>query len=150
MGKTFWQVVRIIDLACVGDHAYYEVTMPLPPYPWITCLLQDMTAPAFHKGNSCSCSVSIAFWCVFCLLCIGRVAEWMNFELLFYSKHAVRQSALPGAVLGSYQTFMFCMVGKCVVWLRLFEQTILCGCEVCSLPEGKRRTNQELQFCWLN
>ena len=43
---TFWQVIETIDLAYVGDHAYYEVTMPLPPYPRITCLLQDVTALA--------------------------------------------------------------------------------------------------------
>ena len=59
-----------------------EVTMPLLPYPWITCLLHDMTALAFHKGNSCWCSVCIAFFSFFCLLCIGRVAEWMmSYEL---------------------------------------------------------------------
>ena len=39
--------------------------MPLPPYPRITCLLQDVTALAFHKGNSCLCSVCIAFCCCF-------------------------------------------------------------------------------------
>jgi len=33
IGKTFWQVIRIIDLACVGDHAYYEVTMPTMRWP---------------------------------------------------------------------------------------------------------------------
>ena len=42
---TFWPIIETIDLACVGDHAYYEVTMPLLPYPRITSLLlQDMTA----------------------------------------------------------------------------------------------------------
>ena len=60
---TFWQV---IDLACVGDHAYYEVTMevtmPLLPYPWITCLLQDMTALA--KGTPlCVLLFAVVFVC---------------------------------------------------------------------------------------
>jgi len=43
---TFWQIIEINELACVGDYAYYEVTIPLPQYPQITCLLQNVTALA--------------------------------------------------------------------------------------------------------
>ena len=58
---TFWQVIETIDLAYVGDHAYYEVTMPLPPYPRITCLLlQDVTALATGTTINVLCVLLLA------------------------------------------------------------------------------------------
>jgi len=79
IGKTFWQVIQIIDLECVGDYAYYEVTMPLPPYPRITCLLQDVTALAFHKGTDAYvlCVLLLLFFTVCSVL--GELQDkWMN------------------------------------------------------------------------
>ena len=72
--------------------------MPLPPYPRITCLLQDVTALAFHKGNSCLCSVCIAFCCFLSALYLAsyRMNEWMNENGVL---HIGQQ---PGSALNSF------------------------------------------------
>ena len=75
IGMTFWQVIETIYLAYVGDHAYYEVTMPLPPYPRITCLLlQDVTALA--TGTTINVPCVLLFAVVFL-----SALYWVNYRM---------------------------------------------------------------------
>ena len=56
IGKTFWQVIRIIDLACGGDHASAAISM-------------DHLSPSRRDTTSLSQRELMLMFCVYCFWC---------------------------------------------------------------------------------